>query len=81
MVFVTAYRVMLLMLEVSKVMFVAVYRVMLLMSEVSKVHSFMYYVLHCMNKRSKGMSKVSKRLKIYNKGCNAMYIKGVERSS
>ena len=40
--------------------FVAVYRVMLLMSEVLKVNSFIHYVLHCMNKRSKGMSKVSK---------------------
>ena len=40
--------------------FAAVYRVMLLMSEVSKVNSFIYYVLHCMNKRSKGMSKVLK---------------------
>ena len=27
---------------------------------VSKVNSFICYVLHCMNKRSKGMSKVSK---------------------
>ena len=49
-----------LMSEVSKVVFVAVYRVMLLMSEVSKVNSFTHNVLHCMNKRSKGMSKVSK---------------------
>ena len=59
-VFVAAYRVMLLMSEVSKVVFAAVYRVMLLMPEVSKVDSFIYYVLHFMNKRSKGMSKVSK---------------------
>ena len=56
----TIYRVMLLMLEVSKVVFSAVYRVMLLMSEVSKVNSFIYYVHHSMNQRSKGMSKVSK---------------------
>ena len=33
---------------------------MLVMSEASKVNSFIHYVLHCMNKRSKGMSKVSK---------------------
>ena len=59
-VFVTVYRVMLLMSEVSKVVIAAVYRVVLLMSEVLKVNSFIYYVLHCMNKRSKGMSKVSK---------------------
>ena len=55
-VFVTVYRVS----EVLKVVIAAVYRVMLLMSEVFKVNSFIYYVLHCMNKRSKGMSKVSK---------------------
>ena len=48
------------MLEVSKVVFAAVYRVMLLMLEVSKVNSFIYYVHHSMNQRSKGMSKVSK---------------------
>ena len=29
-------------------------------THVSKVNFFIYYVLHCMNKRSKGMSKVSK---------------------
>ena len=55
-VFVTVYRVS----EVLKVVIAAVYRVMLLMSEVLKVNSFIYYVLHCMNKTSKGMSKVSK---------------------
>ena len=51
---------MLLMSEVSKVVFSAVYRVMLLMLEVSKVNSLIYYVHHSMNKRSKGMLKVSK---------------------
>ena len=49
-----------LMSKVSKMVFAAVYRVMLLMSEVLKVNSFIYYVLHCMNKRSKGMLKVLK---------------------
>ena len=51
MVFVAVCRVTLLMSKVSKVVFVAVYRVMLLMSEVSKVNSFIYYALHCVNKR------------------------------
>ena len=60
--------------EVSKVVFAAVYRVMLLMWEVLKVNSFIYYVLHCMN-------RCQKRLKIHNNGCNAMYVEGVERSS
>ena len=60
------YRAMLLKSEVSKVVFVAVYRVMSLMSEVSKVNSFIYYVRHCMNIISKGMSKVL--LKIHYKG-------------
>ena len=55
-VFMTVYRVS----EVLKVVIAAVYRVMLLMSEVLKVNSSIYYVLHCMNKRSKGMSKVLK---------------------
>ena len=45
------------------------------------MHTFIYYVLHCMNKRSKGMSKVLKETKIHNKGCNAMYVKGVKRDS
>ena len=39
--------------EVLKVVFEAVYRVMLLMSEVLKMNSFIYYVLHCMNKKIK----------------------------
>ena len=73
-VFVAVYRIMLLILEVLKVVFVAVYRVMLLISEVSKVNSFIYYVLHCMNKRSNGR-RCQKTLKIHNKGCNAMYVK------
>ena len=51
-----------LMSKVLKVVFVAVYRLMLLMFEISKVNSFIYYVLHCMNKRSKGMSKVSEEI-------------------
>ena len=80
-VFVAVYRVMLLMLEVWKVVFAAVYIVMLLMCKVSKVNSFIYYVLHYMNKRSKGMLKVLKRLKIHHKGYNAMYVEGVEKDS
>ena len=62
------YRVILLMSKVSKVVFVAVYRLILLMLEVSKVDSFI-------------CQRCRKRLKIHNKGCNAMYVKGVKRSS
>ena len=51
---------MLLMSEVSNVVFSAVYRLTLLMLEMSKVNSFIYYVHHSMNKRSKIMLKVSK---------------------
>ena len=60
-VFVTVYRVMLLISEVLKVVIAAVYRVVLLMSEVLKVTLLIYYQLHCMNQKIKGYVKGVKR--------------------